>query len=55
MAAELLITVLSSIQRITLKVVVGSIVLKNSVSGSSEKFLASMACFALSDMRGHKK
>jgi hypothetical protein len=31
------------------------IVLQNSVSGSSEKILAAMSCFILSDMRGHKK
>jgi hypothetical protein len=29
------------------------IVLKNSVSGGSEKFLSSMASFNFSDMRGH--
>jgi hypothetical protein len=31
------------------------ILLKNSVTGSSGKFLASLTSFVLSDMRGHKK
>jgi hypothetical protein len=32
-----------------------SILLKNPVSASSEKFLAAMRGFVISDMRGHKK
>jgi len=43
------------IQKISLNFRYVLIVLKNSVSGRSDKFLASMANFVLTDMRGQKK